>query len=174
MAFALDRLTHPIVQAPMAGGPSRPALAAAVSNAGGLGFLAAGYKSVADMVEEIDATRALTDGPFGVNLFVPNTVPVDECALQQYLTELQRDAAALGVELGDARWTDDDWQPKLDALLADPVAVVSFAFGCPPADVFAALRDAGSHTIVTVTAAGEAALAEERGADAVCAQGIEA
>ena len=49
--MVLDRLEHPIVQAPMGGGPSTPALAAAVAEAGGLGFLAAGYRGV-------DAVRA--------------------------------------------------------------------------------------------------------------------
>ena len=45
MARDFPHLRHPIIQAPMAGGPSTPALAAAVSDAGGIGFLAAGYKT---------------------------------------------------------------------------------------------------------------------------------
>src|SRR4051812_20052168 len=71
--FALDALAHPVVQAPLAGGPSTPALAAAVSGAGGLGFLAAGYKPLAAVRADLDELRAqLGDGvPFGVNVFAP-------------------------------------------------------------------------------------------------------
>ena len=55
-------ITHPIIQAPMAGGPSTPALAASVSTAGGLGFLAAGYKSVQAVQRELDDIRSLLTG----------------------------------------------------------------------------------------------------------------
>ena len=66
-------ITHPIVQAPMAGGPSTPALAASVSTAGGLGFLAAGYKPVEAVQRELAEIGALLAGsaPYGVNLFAP-------------------------------------------------------------------------------------------------------
>src|SRR6185369_632184 len=66
-----DTLGAPIILAPMAGGPTTPELVAAVSEAGGLGFLAAGYLSADALAERIDAVRALTAKPFGVNLFVP-------------------------------------------------------------------------------------------------------
>lgn len=71
--FTLDALIHPIVQAPMGGGPSTPALAAAVSGAGGLGFLAAGYKAVDAVRADLHELRsALPAGvPFGVNVFAP-------------------------------------------------------------------------------------------------------
>ena len=71
MAFSLANLDHPIVLAPLGGGPSTPALAAAVSEAGGLGFLAAGYRKPDAVREEIEELRRLTSRPFGVNLFVP-------------------------------------------------------------------------------------------------------
>lgn len=51
---------YPIVQAPMAGGVSTPKLAAAVSNSGGLGFLAAGYKSARELEQEITEMHSLT------------------------------------------------------------------------------------------------------------------
>ena len=57
--FTPTGITHPIVQAPMAGGPSTPALAASVSTAGGLGFLAAGYKSVEAVQRELEEIRSL-------------------------------------------------------------------------------------------------------------------
>src|SRR4051794_31182728 len=74
----LSGLQHPIVLAPMAGGPATPALAAAVSGAGGLGFLAAGYRTPEAVRDEIRTLRGQTDAPFGLNLFVPGGRPVDE------------------------------------------------------------------------------------------------
>ncbi|HBH56015.1 MAG TPA: 2-nitropropane dioxygenase, partial [Kocuria sp.] len=70
MTNPLTTLPVPVVQAPMAGGPSTPALAVAVARAGGLGMLAAGYKSTEAMAEEAREVAAHTDR-FGVNLFVP-------------------------------------------------------------------------------------------------------
>ena len=69
----LDRLTVPIVLAPLAGGPTTPQLAAAVSEAGGLGFLAAGYLTTAALRDRIASARSLTQAPLGVNVFVPGT-----------------------------------------------------------------------------------------------------
>jgi nitronate monooxygenase len=169
-----DLVRHPLLQAPMAGGPSRPELAAAVSDAGGLGFLAAGYKEPDDVRREIARMRELTDAPFGVNVFVPSDGPVADPGLDRYLDELRLLARADSVELGPSAWHDDHWEAKVGLLIDDPVAVVSFAFGCPSRDVVAALQGSGSRVVVTVTNADDAVLAAERGADAVCAQGIEA
>lgn len=69
--FSLDALTLPLIAAPMAGGPSTPELVVAAAEAGGTGFLAAGYKTVAGIAEEIARVRGATSAPFGVNLFVP-------------------------------------------------------------------------------------------------------
>ena len=63
----LEQIAVPIVGAPLAGGASTPELAAAICEAGALGFVAAGYKTPAAMAEDIAATRALTGAPFGVN-----------------------------------------------------------------------------------------------------------
>ncbi|HEX6381334.1 MAG TPA: nitronate monooxygenase, partial [Acidimicrobiia bacterium] len=61
----------PIVAAPMGGGPSTPALVAAVSEAGGLGSLAGGYLSPERLRSDIAAVREATSKPFAVNLFAP-------------------------------------------------------------------------------------------------------
>src|SRR5205823_8603168 len=130
-----------------------------------LGFLAAGYKTAATVRAEMDAVRAGTGALFGVNVFVPGAPAADRAALGRYLAELEPEAAALSVRPGAPDWDDDDWDAKLAALLAGPPAVVSFTFGCPEQDVFAALRAAGSQVWVTVTAPEEAAVAAARGAD---------
>src|SRR4051794_37673161 len=116
MASVRELMRGPVIQAPMGGGPSRPVLAAAVSNAGGLGFLAAGYKTADELALEIAETRRLTDAPFGVNVFVPSRPAVDEAALGGYLVELEDEASSLGLSLGPAVWSDDGWTAKLDVL----------------------------------------------------------
>ncbi|MBF6235888.1 nitronate monooxygenase [Nocardia otitidiscaviarum] len=164
----LDELRTPIVSAPMAGGPSTPELAAAVSNAGGLGFLAAGYLSAADTAARIARTRELTAAPFGMNLFVP-AAPTPTADYTRYLEELRRD-----FPVGKPRYDTDDWAAKLDLLTDAPVPVVSCTFGCPSPAEIARLRAAGSEVWVTVTSVAEARLAVAAGADALIAQGSEA
>ncbi|WP_319945597.1 nitronate monooxygenase [Nocardia macrotermitis] len=164
----IDELRTPIVLAPMAGGPSTPELTAAVSRAGGLGVLAAGYLTVAATAERLAATRALDPGPFGVNLFVPGAAtPADRYA--GYLAELARD-----FPLGEARFDPDDWSAKLERLTADPVPLVSFTFGCPSAAEIERLHAAGSEIWVTITSVAEARIARDAGADVLVAQGAEA
>ena len=85
----LESLAIPIVQAPMAGGPSTPALAAAVSEAGALGFVAAGYKTAAAMGSDIEQTRSRTQRPFGINLFVPGDGPADRAVVESYRRRLE-------------------------------------------------------------------------------------
>ncbi|MER5869279.1 nitronate monooxygenase [Streptomyces sp. NPDC002044] len=168
---------YPIVQAPMAGGASCPPLAAAVCEAGGLGFLAGGYKTADGMYQEIKQLRALTRRPFGVNLFLPQTGHVDPAAVEAYRGQLAGEANWYGISLAaeDIMGTSDDgYDAKLAILLEDPVPVVSFTFGRPSGAALTALRKAGTYTVVTVTSVEEARGAQEVGADAVCVQGVEA
>jgi nitronate monooxygenase len=169
----LDSLRIPIIQAPLAGGPSTPALTAAVVEAGAFGFLAAGYKTADAVRDEIRATRALTGAPFGVNVFVPGR-RAEPAAYASYVEGLSDEAHRHGVALGEPRFEDDAWDAKLELLEADPVAAVSFTFGCPPAEVVARLQAAGSSVWVTVTDPDEAQRAAAAGADALVAQGVEA
>src|ERR687891_211902 len=118
MRFSLGSLEHPIVQAPMGGGPSTPALAAAVSDAGGLGFLAAGYKRPDAVRADLEATRELTGRPFGVNLFAPPGPVADAAAVRRYANSLCDEAERYGAPLGEPRHDDDGWAAKL-ALAAE-------------------------------------------------------
>ncbi|WP_116246238.1 nitronate monooxygenase [Nocardiopsis sp. FIRDI 009] len=163
-----------IVQAPMAGGGSTPELVAAVSGAGGLGSLAAGYLSADALAERIGAVRALGTTAFGVNVFVPSGQPAPPEALAAYREELGSEAERHGGTVGEPVRDDDAWTAKIDLLVADPVPVVSFTFECPSAEALDRLRAVGSTTVVTVTTVEEARIAVERGADGVCAQGSEA
>jgi nitronate monooxygenase len=176
MPSVLNELSpYPIVQAPMAGGASCPGLAAAVCDAGGLGFLAAGYKTPEAMYQEIKDLRSRTERPFGVNLFMPQPCVADPAAVEVYREQLAGEATWYETPLGDTDGsTDDAYDAKLAILLDNPVPVVSFTFGCPSRAALDAFTKAGTLTIVTVTTAAEAQAAQWAGADAVCVQGIEA
>jgi nitronate monooxygenase len=166
---------HPqIVLAPLAGGPSTPELAAAVSNAGGLGFLAAGYLTLERLAEQLRRTRALTTEQIGVNVFVLDEVDVDEVAVAAYARELEPEAQARNVQLGKPRF-DDDWlDEKLDVIVRADVAVVSTTFGCLQAETVARLQESGTRVWATVTATHEARVARDAGVDALVVQGAEA
>lgn len=168
------RLILPIVQAPMAGGPSTPELAAAVSNAGGLGFVAAGYLTPAALRDAIGRTRALTKRAFGVNVFVPGSAPASPGDLQRYAQQLEPESQRLGVPLGVPRFDDDHYGEKLDLLATKPPAVVSFTFGCPSAAVIQRAQGSGAAVWVTVTTPEEATAAVAAGTDALVVQGVEA
>ncbi|MFB0617393.1 nitronate monooxygenase [Streptomyces sp. AGS-58] len=190
MSSALtDLFPHPIVQAPMAGGVSVPQLVAAVSEAGGLGFLAAGYKTADGMYQEIKQLRGLTSRPFGVNVFMPQPeypgaatgisapagAPPSSGAVEVYAHQLAGEAAWYETELGDPdSGRDDGYEAKLAVLLDNPVPLVSFHFGVPSREVLDRFRRAGTFTLVTATTAEEARVVERAGADAVIAQGVEA
>ncbi|MBD0425101.1 nitronate monooxygenase [Streptomyces sp. TRM S81-3] len=176
MSSALtDLFPWPIVQAPMAGGVSVPQLAGAVCEAGGLGFLASGYKTADGMYQEIKQLRGLTSRPFGVNLFMPQPETADPSAVGVYAHQLAGEAAWYETELGDPDCgRDDGYDAKLAVLLDDPVPVVSFHFGVPSREVVASLHRAGTFVLVTATTPEEARAVERSGADAVIAQGVEA
>lgn len=158
----------------MAGGPSTPALAAAVANAGGLGFLAAGYLPAQRVADSIAATRGLTSGPIGVNLFVPQPCVATEEQIDGYRRLLEPLARHYGVQPGRPHDDDDGWAAKVDVIAETAPEAVSFTFGCPDAAVLARLRSRGVLTMVTVSGPEEAALAVDAGADALVVQGPEA
>jgi nitronate monooxygenase len=168
------QLREPIVLAPLAGGPSTPALAAAVSAAGGLGFLAAGYKTAEAVEADIAALRDSTDAPFGVNLFVPGEPAADRAAVTAYVERLAGEADRYGAALGEPRTDDDGFDAKLALVARERVPVVSFTFGCPESDAIAGVKAAGAEAWVTVTGVDEARAAQEAGADALTVQGVEA
>lgn len=170
----LAELRTPIVAAPMAGGPSTPELVAAVGRAGGMGFLAAGYKTPEALAAQVRELRELSAASFGVNLFVPRPVP-DVDSIAAYRAELAAEAARYDVDLPEPDPADDDyWDEKVALLLADPVPVVSFTFGAPPADAVADLHRVGTSVVGTVTSVTEARAVAALGVDALCVQGPEA
>jgi nitronate monooxygenase len=169
-----DLFRLPVVVAPMAGGPSNPALVAAAAEAGALGFLAGGYKTASALLADIAEVRSATAGPFGVNLFVPGNRSSEPERAAAYSATLAEDALVVGGTIGDPVWDDDGWPDKVAAVLAAAPAVVSFTFGCPAPEVVAGFRATGTIVAVTVTGPAEAEAAAAAGADLLCVQGIEA
>ena len=88
----LNDLTVPVIVAPMSGGPSTPGLAAAVTNAGGLGFLSGGLVPAEALAGRILAARRLTPGPIGVNLFVPQMPSSTSAQFDAHAAALAREA----------------------------------------------------------------------------------
>lgn len=175
MAFSFSELAVPLVGAPMAGGPSTPALAAAVSQAGGLGFVAGGYRTPQQLADDITAARAATSGPIGANLFVPQPSDADLVLLDAYADLLAPLADHYGVELGLPRFGDDDCWPEKFEVIADlRPTVVSFTFGTPQPEDLERLRSLRILTVVTVTSAYEAGIALGHGAEALVVQGPDA
>src|SRR4051794_36265266 len=166
----------PLVAAPMAGGPSTPALVLAAAEAGGLGFLAGGYKKPDQLAGQVADVRAgiarFGVNLFGVNLFAPNPVPIDRAAFTEYAQALRELAATYNIDLKDveALEDDDNWEDKVDLLAHDPVPVVSFTFGLPPAEVVHRLQQAGSLVLQTVTSPDEAGQAAALGVNGLIVQ----
>jgi nitronate monooxygenase len=166
----------PIVQAPMAG-VQGSALAVAVSNAGGLGSLPAALLSLDALRAELAAVAAGTSRPFNVNFFAhtpPQPDPDRDAAwrraLRPYYEELGVDIAAVRAGPGRAPFTHD----AADVLREFKPPVVSFHFGLPSADLVKRVREWGAMVLSSATTVDEARWLEQRGVDAIIAQGIEA
>lgn len=170
MDTAIFTSPHPIVAAPMAGGPTTVKLGAAVAKAGGFPFLAGGYQTPQALADQIAELRHSTRD-FGVNIFVPDSGGMDAGEYARYAAEILPDMHALDAEPpADPIHDDDHYDEKVALLTADPVAVVSFTFGLPARAVIAALQQAGTAVLVTVTNPAEACAAAERGVDGLIVQ----
>lgn len=171
------RISTPIIQAPMAG-VTTPALAAAAANAGALGFLGVGAMNAEAARKAIADTRALTDKPFGVNVFCHAPAKADAGAEAAWLTylapvfrEFGAEPPAALKEIYKSFVVDDD---MLGVFLETRPAVVSFHFGLPDAARIRALHDAGIFLMACATTLEEARRVRDAGIDAVVAQGYEA
>jgi len=168
-------IAHPIVQAPMAGGPSTPELVAAVSNAGALGSMGAGYLAPEVLDGDIKKVKALTDKPFSVNLFIP-AEPVTDTLTEELLSILKSFSDELDVNM--PALTDEtpgiSFDEQLQVILDNKVPVFSFTFGVPESRHMEELHKRDVAVIGTATSVEEGVLLEKAGCTAVTAQGIEA
>lgn len=170
-------LSTPIVQAPMAG-TSTPALAAAVSNAGGLGSIGVAAMNADAARKAIHDTRTLTRKPFNVNVFCHAPAKLDasrDAAWLAYLApEFARFDAVPPTTLGEIYKTFAADDAMFAMLLEERPAVVSFHFGLPSQERIDALHAAGIVLFASATNLAEAKTIEAAGVDAIVAQGYEA
>ncbi|TPE49738.1 NAD(P)H-dependent flavin oxidoreductase [Amaricoccus solimangrovi] len=175
----LDRLrVHiPIIQAPMAG-VATPALAAAVSEAGGLGSIGVGATNAAGAGAMLAELRGRTARACNVNLFVHAPARPDAAREAAWLAATRPLFAEFGAappeRIGEIYRSFAEDDEMLALLVAEAPPVVSFHFGLPDAARIRALKAAGCALLATATSLAEAAAAKRAGIDAVVAQGWEA
>jgi Dioxygenases related to 2-nitropropane dioxygenase len=169
-------IEHPLIQAPMAGS-SPPALVAAVSNAGGLGSLGAGYLEPQAILKQAAQIRALGDRPYAIGLFVlPDEFEADMAAVAKAREQLDALMAREGLAVRTSlplRWAPR-FSDQFAALCEARPAVASFAFGVISGAQLRELRQRDIYVIGTATTVAEARAWVDAGADAVCVQGAEA
>ena len=168
-------IKHPIIQAPMAGGPSTPELVAAVSNAGALGSLGSAYSTPEQIAADIRTVRTLTEKPFNVNLFAGGYAPespVDAAPMLALLGEIH-EALHLPPPTLPA-WPLNPFEKQLQAVLEARPAIFSFTFGIPEPQAIARLKAEGISIFGTATTVQEGKLLEASGVTAIVAQGAEA
>lgn len=165
----------PLLSAPMTG-ITTPELVAAVSNAGGLGILAADLMSPEEIISAAAQTKRLTDRPFGINLRIP---PRDRGSLEQAekvayaLSDLRKE---LGLEekVDFSRFSEPEFESQLEAVLETGVPVVSCTFGGFREVYGEKLHQAGVYILGAATTLREAKVQRAADSDAVILQGVEA
>ncbi|TWE09648.1 nitronate monooxygenase [Pseudomonas sp. AG1028] len=177
MSCAALGIDYPIIQAPMAG-TATPALAAAVSNAGGLGSISIAAVQAEAGRQMIRETRAATSKPFNINVFCHRLSVADAAREQAWLAHLQPYFAEFGAAAPEAirdiycSFQEDEGQ--LQVLLEERPPIVSFHLGLPPQARIDALKSAGITLLASATTLEEGLLAQDAGIDIIVAQGIEA
>ena len=169
-------IEHPVVLAPMGGGPGKPELAAAVSNAGGLGSLGVAHLTPDQIIEDIRRTRALTNRPINVNLFAGGFTPsppgLDTAPMLSILSEIH---AAFGLPQPTVpTFPRDTFQEQFRAVLEARPEVFSFTFGVLDPIAVSELRSRGIAILGTATSVEEGRILADADVDAVVAQGAEA
>ncbi|MFB2705448.1 NAD(P)H-dependent flavin oxidoreductase [Marinobacter shengliensis] len=166
----------PIIQAPMAG-VQDSRLAAAVSNAGGLGSLPCAMLTAAALRAELEALKGSTNRPFNLNFFAHTPPEPDtsaekswRAALAPYYREYGLDEGVIANGLGRL-----PFNTEMAAIVEEfRPAVVSFHFGLPAPELLQRVKAAGATVLSSATTLEEALWLEGNGADGIIAQGLEA
>ena len=166
-------MIHPIFQAPMAG-VTRPEFVAASAQAGVMGAIGAGYLNGEETRAFIRKVKELTNGPFMVNLFVPEEIGANEQVTEQAISALKPIRQSLGLKKNDTQFSTSAFNEQVEVILEEDVKVCSFTFGLPDKEVIKRLKRENVFLIGTATTKHEALLAERAGMDAVVVQGCEA
>lgn len=168
-------LTHPIIQAPMAGGGDTPDLVAAVCEAGGLGSIGAAYLAPQQITDVAQAVRTRTNRAYGINLFAPVPAPDVPRNPGAAVNRVAPYFAELGLPPPTVPTVaPDTFEAQLAAVLDSGASVFSFTFGLFPASAIEAVKRRGMFVMGTATTIDEAVALEKSGVDAIVAQGSEA
>lgn len=169
-------IKYPIIQAGMAGGITTPELVAAVSNSGALGNIGAGYMSPKQLRQQIKKIKQLTNKPFGVNLFIPESPEVSEEAIHKANEWLKPFREELGLsEVPKVNKPDTSiFDEQIHVIIEEKVPVCSFTFGLPSNETVQELKKENIIIIGTATTVKEAIANEAIGVDMVVMQGSEA
>lgn len=134
-------LKFPIIQAPMAGGATTPELVAAVSNAGGLGSLGAGYMNPPELRSALKAIRELTNKPFAVNLFIPGKYHATTAQIQESCNDIEQSCAELKIRVEAlAEPYAPSFEEQINILIEEKIPVFSYAFGLLDAEWIAQFK----------------------------------
>src|SRR5919202_1272098 len=167
-------IEHPIMQAPMAGGPTTTKLVAAVSNAGGLGSLGAAYLPPETLREQVREIRNLTEGPFGVNLFVPSAFDADPARIERANALLERYRKELGIEAPEKISSfEESFEDQLEVVFEERVPVFSFTFCSLEPELVGRLKENGTAVGGTATTVREGLRLEGGGGGMGVGQGSE-
>jgi nitronate monooxygenase len=168
-------IDFPIIQAGMAGGTTTPLLVSTVCNAGALGTLGAGYMSPQQIRESIKEIRQLTNRPFAVNLFVPETFNEDELAkVPSANLAMKSFREQLGIEEQLVSKFNESFNDQVAVVLEEKVPIISFTFGIPSPEMMKEFKKNHVITIGTATSVDEAIELEANGVDIIVGQGNEA
>lgn len=177
----LLKIEYPIIQAPMS--PlTTPELVANVSNAGGMGTIAAARMTGDQLKNEIYQVRSLTDKPFGVNLFIPSVpsqismqaIDYVRKQLKQLLLDERLHNCNVDIDSLVVKQVPDLFPEQIAVVLNEKVSMLSFTFGCLPDHIIQKCKEGDIRLIGTATTAKEAVFLKQKGCDAVCLQGSEA
>ena len=165
-------LRIPILMAPMAGA-CPAALAIAVANAGGLGGCGALMMQPAAIRAWASEVRAGSNGAFQLNLWVPDPPPQRDRAAEDAVRAFLREwGPEVPPEAGDV--LPLDFSAQCEAMLDVGPPIISSIMGLYPNAFVARMKERGIRWFATATTVSEARAAEDAGADAVIAQGMEA
>jgi len=166
------QLQFPILMAPMAGA-CPPALASAISNAGGMGACGALLMNTDEIADWVNEFRSTTNGPLQLNTWIPDPEPkrnaVSEHQVREFLNQW-----GPNVDADQADALQPDFNAQCDAMLAANPTVISSIMGLYPEDRVQQMKQQDIHWFATVTTVSEALQAESAGADVIVAQGMEA
>lgn len=177
----LFNIRYPLIQAPMS--PlTTPELVANVSNAGGLGTIAAARMTGEQLKFEIRKVRTLTDQPFAVNLFIPpkksefslETIQFVRQQLKKLIQDKKLIDYPTDIDLLTVKEADELFPEQIDVVLSEKVSILSFTFGYLSDDIIKQCKTKGIYLIGTATTTQEAIILKDKGCDAVCLQGSEA